>query len=233
MRRVTWFAAIALALMGMPLASGQHPDRRAREKEIAAEARSFGEYNEMVTIPELLAIRENQGKQSLVLRRSLPQEGLAGSMGPQTDDRGLDSLAVNAGAVVMGHLVGEESHLTVDGNFIFTRYRVRVDRVFRTRSDAVKVGAEIHVARAGGTVRVSGVDVTGVDPDEPPLLVGHPIVFFLFTLPGVGAYKVTSSFDVAGAKPVGGRNAWVQTNVASEIFLHRVEASCALAGGGK
>ena len=108
MGKLETLIATGLSSLSVILIAGQQPGQLSRQNETAIEARSFGEYNELMTIPDLLAYSDNRNKRSIVVRRSLPDEEGGGHAYRKTEDAELDRLALNSDTVVLGRIIGLE-----------------------------------------------------------------------------------------------------------------------------
>ena len=92
-------------------------------------------------------------------------------------------------AIVIGTVLNKNSQLTIDGEFIFTDYEVRIENIANNRnSNFLKKDNTIIVSRSGGAVSVDGHLVTAQDSGSPALTVDQTYLFFLSFIQDTGDY---------------------------------------------
>jgi hypothetical protein len=94
------------------------------------------------------------------------------------DDFSFHSLVCRCTAIVVGTLVGSESHLSKNRNTIFTRYHFKVDLVIK-EGPGVAVGGNVDVINLGGSVVDEGELLTVMITGTAPYEVNERYVLFL------------------------------------------------------
>ena len=94
-------------------------------------------------------------------------------------------------AIIMGRVTKKESQLTVRGDFIFTDYTVKWDKVLKDDTNtSIKPFENVVVTGAGGAVRINGQTITVTQQGKERLHVGDSYLLFLRRVPSTGAYTV-------------------------------------------
>lgn len=106
-------------------------------------------------------------------------------------------LKCSVDAVFEGRVVSGESFPTEDGTFLFTDYRVTIDRVFRSPSGPsgshLEPNQDVVVARPGGALIVDGKSIEATVDAFPALETGRTYLLFVKYLPAYRSFQTANS----------------------------------------
>jgi hypothetical protein len=148
--------------------------------------------------------------------------------------------AASSGAVVIGEIKNAKAYLSEDKTSIYSEFDVSVTNVLKNNAtEALAVGTEITVSRAGGAVRFPSGKVIQVGFDGKPMpRIGGRYVFFLKYNKEGQDYPIITAYEIRDGKivPLDGllRSGRVTHELASHqsykgesevIFLNQVQAA--------
>lgn len=119
-----------------------------------------------------------------------PSEGGEPSTPRPSINSFVEETTCKSSAVVTGTVVGKESQITNDGDFIFTDYMVKVETVLKNNAaESIRPMTNIVVSRPGGKVRINGHLVAAIDQSSKPFDIGDQYVLFLRGIAGTDDYS--------------------------------------------
>lgn len=114
----------------------------------------------------------------------------------------LHELSCKSDAVVIIKVVGKESQLTEDEDFLFSDYSVKVIELLKNnKRDPIDLDSVLTVTRPGGTVNIGGRIIQAIDSKYKEMRKNKEYLLFLSYIPATKSYKAVdarSSFDLQG-----------------------------------
>lgn len=119
----------------------------------------------------------------------------------------LPSLSANSDLVIEGIPQTQISGICAAGTFVCSDFEVYVTKIIKNTRMPVIAGQTIVVARAGGTIKVGGVVVQGVEPNFRAYRLGDKYILFLTFITQSGSFKAYpgSSFQEVDGKIIDSR----------------------------
>ena len=198
-RFVIFVAAVLVAGMGLSGHSQQSGTTNAAQKKEQIESRLFSGHNRR-TIPEKLSSTSGD----LFIHAHSATIDIPGPANPPPyPPYRLVGMACDADAVVLATAGLSATHMTEDKTFLYSDWTFATNEVLKNNAiAAISSGAEITVARLGGTMKISERTIYAIHDDFAAFRSRDQYLLFLEFIPGTGDYKVTeeNAFRIAGPK---------------------------------
>jgi hypothetical protein len=114
----------------------------------------------------------------------------------------LHQLSCKSDAIAIVKVVGKESQLTEDEDFIFSDYSVKVVELLKNNEkDSIYPDSVMIITRPGGTVSINGRIIQAIDSEYKEMRKNNEYLLFLSYIPMTKSYKAVdakSSFDLQG-----------------------------------
>jgi hypothetical protein len=190
--------AVLLALV-VPNLTAQQPQSSftpATEERLAT---FFKQYSMPQTLDESISekTRERGGHapQSLVIERDAVEkfQDHGSRLARSTGISPLVLAAVaNSSLIIRGTPVDSRSLPFLDRTFLFTEYRVRVDRIYFDSTKSLSPGDVIVVSREGGSIEMGSTRVEAIDSSYDQFTLNNPYAFALIPVANTGTYRATA-----------------------------------------
>jgi hypothetical protein len=149
-------------------------------------------YKQYKTGKKLRDLTETVGDVSL--RRDVGTQGSDYNEGGLDLQKFLQSMTVDADAIVIGTVKNKSSQLTEDEDYVFTDYELSIDEVLKDNPQApIREHGKITITRPGGTILLNGHVVEALDESFQPFRKGVQYVLFLRFIPSTGGYQALNS----------------------------------------
>jgi hypothetical protein len=130
------------------------------------------------------------------------------------------------------------SHLTADGDFVYTEWKFRIKEVIQDNPKAPVVGKTISIVRAGGTLVINGRKVIATEWQFDDFQPGDEYLLFLKHVPETGYYKANGgrTYDLSHGPIDAGRLPFLymddhegEGDLPVEVLLRDTKAAAAAA----
>jgi hypothetical protein len=196
---------MTITVVSMTLSSQKQPATNTPAKMVAKQEHSklYKKYRSEKKLREVAA---ETPEAEIAVIIGIPQRIYSSDSPPLNVRNFLKDMACDSDAVVVGVIKDQASQLTEDEDFVFTDYRMTVEKVLKDNSIApILTTSDLTITRPGGVIQLDNKSVRALDESLEPLRIGNRYLLFLKYITATASYeafKSSGSFQISDKKTI-------------------------------